>query len=388
MGRWDIYLQQAITLTEQYDASAPFAQWLKSFFSANHKFGSGDRRHITALCYAFYRCGHALDDLDKQEAMLAAYFLCASAPDHLLATHQPDWNKQAGAPLADKLELLAPHFKSGLLFPAQPFLSPDIQIQAEAFALSHLRQPDLFIRVRKGYEHAVRKKLVAANMVFEWEGTAAFRLPNGAKIENILDIGREAIVQDLSSQRTGDLLLQCTGATRVWDCCAGSGGKSIMACDLLPGIELTATDIRSSILKNLRHRFELAGIQQYRAFETDLDRPNANIRFPNPFQLIIADVPCTGSGTWGRAPEHLYYFQPEAIDRYVQLQKTILSNAIPHLSTGGKLLYITCSVFRQENEEIVAFIEQDFGLKPVAGGLLEGYEVGADTMFACLMERG
>lgn len=385
MGRWDIYLQQAVTLTEQYDASAPFAQWLKSFFSAHHKFGSGDRRHITALCYAFYRCGHALDGLDKQEALLAAYFLCATAPDALLAAHRPGWNEQAAAPLAVKLALLAPHFNAAHLFPAADFLSAGLE--KDAFTLSHLRQPDLFLRVRKGHEVSVRQKLAAAGMAFEWEEPAAIRLANGAKVEGVLDIGREAIVQDLSSQRTGDLLLQCRGASRVWDCCAGSGGKSIMACDLLPGIELTATDIRTSILKNLRHRFQLAGIQQYRAFETDLDRPNANIRFPNPFQLIIADVPCTGSGTWGRAPEHLFYFRPPAIERFVQLQQTILSNAIPHLAAGGKFLYITCSVFRQENEEMVAFVQESFGLKPVAGGLLKGYESGADVMFACLMEK-
>ena len=110
---------------------------------------------------------------------------------------------------------------------------------------------------------------------------------------------------------------------------------------------------------------------------------------PNaPFDVIIDDVPCTGSGTWGRNPEQLFYFDEARIGEYALLQRSIISNAVPHLKQGGALVYITCSVFKQENEENVAFIEQELGLKHVRSGSIPGYELKADSMFAAVFKKG
>ena len=79
--------------------------------------------------------------------------------------------------------------------------------------------------------------------------------------------------------------------------------------------------------------------------------------------MIIADVPCTGSGTWGRTPEQLYYFEDRKIEEYASLQKQIVTNVISHLAPGGYFLYITCSVFKKENEEAIDFIKDKFQLQ-------------------------
>ena len=100
------------------------------------------------------------------------------------------------------------------------------------------------------------------------------------------------------------------------------------------------------------------------------------------FDLIIFDAPCTGSGTWSRTPEQLYYFKDEKIDDYSTLQKKMLANIIPHLKEGGSLLYITCSVFKKENEEIVDFIKENFHLQLKKMEILKGYDKNADSMFA------
>ncbi len=100
--------------------------------------------------------------------------------------------------------------------------------------------------------------------------------------------------------------------------------------------------------------------------------------------MIIADVPCTGSGTWARTPEQLLYFRKEQIEKYTSLQKKILQNVIPHLKKGGHLLYVTCSVFKKENEEIVTFIQEELHLTLINMEILKGYEMKADTMFAAL----
>jgi 16S rRNA (cytosine967-C5)-methyltransferase len=108
---------------------------------------------------------------------------------------------------------------------------------------------------------------------------------------------------------------------------------------------------------------------------------------PGPFDLVICDVPCTGSGTWGRTPEQLFYFNPAEIAQYAALQKKILSGVIPQLKAGAYLLYSTCSVFTKENEEAAGFLKQQFHLRLVKMELLEGYHRKADTMFAALLQK-
>src|SRR6188474_901688 len=94
-------------------------------------------------------------------------------------------------------------------------------------------------------------------------------LPNASKIDEVVELDKEAVIQDHNSQETGKLI---TGALTsspndkqsVWDCCAGSGGKSVMIYDIDPRIELTVSDIRESIIINLKKRFEKAGVKNYK----------------------------------------------------------------------------------------------------------------------------
>jgi 16S rRNA (cytosine967-C5)-methyltransferase len=198
------------------------------------------------------------------------------------------------------------------------------------------------------------------------------------------------VVQDYSSQRVSELLF-LAGAhikfpVKVWDCCAASGGKSILAKDILKDIELTVSDLRESILINLKKRFADAGIRHYKSFVANLSEPVATLE-PENFQLIIADVPCSGSGTWGRTPEHLCYFDGKAIDNYCSLQRKIVGNIIPFLQEKGYLLYITCSVFKKENEAIVKWVQEEHRLDLVKMEVLKGYTLKADTLFAALLVK-
>ena len=197
------------------------------------------------------------------------------------------------------------------------------------------------------------------------------------------------MIQDYNSQRVGEFVkLQTTNyklQTAVWDCCAASGGKSIMAYDINPNIELTVSDMRESILENLKKRFAVAGIKKYNSFVADLSNGQVAKSVPTKvYDLIICDAPCTGSGTWSRTPEQLFYFKKETIEKYTALQKKILENVVPHIKPGGQLLYITCSVFKKENEDVVKYVQENFKLKLQKKEILKGYEMKADTLFAAL----
>ena len=113
---------------------------------------------------------------------------------------------------------------------------------------------------------------------------------------------------------------------------------------------------------------------------------NSQIR-NSGFDFIICDAPCTGSGTWSRTPEQLYFFHSEKIKEYQTLQKKIITNAITYLKQESYFLYITCSVFKAENEEVVEFIQNTFQLTLIKKELLKGYNKKADTMFAALFKK-
>lgn len=299
----------------------------------------------------------------------------------------------------EKFRLVADGKEVTELFPWGRELSSTIDY--ENFCVSFFSQPDLFIRVRPGYESKyARIDFGIDKSEITRIGRNTIALPNSTKLDETDGIDKEFLIQDYSSQRVGEFMLEImkrigdgrnkkprlhheqTRALSVWDCCAASGGKSILAKDILGNIDLTVSDIRETILINLRKRFEKAGIRQYKSFVADL---SGQITVPeSSFDVIIADVPCSGSGTWSRTPEQLYYFEEKTIDRYHALQKKIVSNVVPKLRPGGYFLYTTCSVFRRENEDIADFIKQNFHLELVKMEVLKGYPVKADTMFAAL----
>lgn len=194
-------------------------------------------------------------------------------------------------------------------------------------------------------------------------------------------------MQDFSSQQLSTLMQLIPSSNnqkKVWDCCAASGGKSILAVDFLGKIELHVSDVRQSILHNLKKRLAVAQIPIYSCEVKDLSKPQTQ---NNLFDIIIADVPCTGSGTWGRTPENLLFFDEKEIATFQQLQQKIITNSITALKQGGYYLFITCSVFTKENEDNVQFIQTHFGLEVIQQKYFIGYENKADTMFGALMMK-
>lgn len=388
MSRFHSYLNTAQYIIEHYKGDIPLSIFLKDFFSNSKKYGSTDRRSISSLCYNYYRVGKALkENLSIAEKILIAFFLLESKPSKFLEELKPEWNKHISQDINTKSLILENLFDKEKIFPFKNELSNGMD--RELFSESFLLQPKLFLRIRPGYEKIVLLKLKDADIFFEQVSDHCMALNNGVKLDQIIEIDKEAVIQDYSSQKTSEvmkpILQQINGDINCWDCCAASGGKSMMLFDINKNIRLTVSDNRSSILKNLDKRFKNAGIKNYTSFITDLAINKNNIN--ENFNLIIADVPCTGSGTWVRTPEQLYFFEADKIKKYAERQKKILSNVIPHLKNNGYLAYITCSVFKAENEDIIKFITQNYGLETVTQQLLTGYNKLADSMFISILKN-
>lgn len=381
------YLQSAVNIINQYDGSEPLQHHLKKYFAEHKKHGSKDRKYITSLCYTFYRLGDALNNLSIEERIKVSIFLCNSNATPWQALYNEEWLSAWSEVLTERISFVRTKysFTATSIFPFIEELSAGIQ--PETFALSHLTQPDLFLRARPGKNKAVQQKLEQHNIPFTVIGEHTLALTNASKIDTILAIDKEVVVQDYSSQRVGAFMsLVEKKQPTVWDCCAASGGKSILAIDVLTKIKLTVSDIRQSIIHNLKQRFGRAGINLYNAFVADIGQPVTSI--DQQFDLIICDAPCSGSGTWGRTPEQLQFFTKDKINYYASLQKKIAANTIPHLAKDGYFLYITCSVYKKENEEAVAFILKQFPeLQLVKQELLLGYEQKADSMFAAMFKK-
>ncbi len=390
--KFDNQLRYATEVIESFQGGQPLHEWLKQYFRDHPQMGSRDRKQLSELVYCYYRLGHAADGLSTKDRLLAGVFLCNTASQELLAYFQPAWNDAIQVSIEKKIQLLQEQgheISIDNIFPWHDQLGAGID--AMAFCKSFLLRPDLFLRVRPGHEKTVIDKLNNLPGAHEWIGPAAIRLPNGFKTDQFFALNSEVVVQDLNSQRTGNYFLPggSDEPIKAWDCCAASGGKSILLHDLHPAARLLVSDIRPSILSNLQKRFVEAGIAKYESMCIDLGKPvsrhdptiTMGLNRFIPFDLLLVDAPCSGSGTWARNPDELYFFRKNRIDTLSELQRRIVSNAVFSLKKKGRLVYITCSVFRNENETVAEYIQKTLGLNLEGMHYLKGYEDRADTLF-------
>ena len=280
------------------------------------------------------------------------------------------------------------------LFPFHSLLSNNIE--KEPFIRSFLTQPKLWIRVRRNFLKQTTEELNGKGITF---GTDTLN-PHTLYIKNSTSVDSlEAFkkgyfeIQDWASQQTVKYI-QPKPNEYWWDSCSGSGGKSLMMVDELPSLSIYATDVRETVLENLKERFLKARIKNYISEKVDVTNLPENFILPafnrkSALDGIVADVPCTGSGTWARTPEWIEMFDasdPKAtLVKFLKLQFEIVSNLVKHLPVGKLLVYITCSVFRAENEDIITIFADKLPLKLLSAKYIKGYDIGADTMFVARM---
>jgi 16S rRNA (cytosine967-C5)-methyltransferase len=159
------------------------------------------------------------------------------------------------------------------------------------------------------------------------------------------------VIQDEASQLVAALVGNGAG---ILDCCAAPGGKTAALADRNPNANITAVDLhphRARILRRLlgAHHPAEAGAGKIRVVAADA----RNLPFAASFDRILADVPCSGTGTLARNPEIKWRLKPEDLTDLQVRQLAMLRAAMNHVAAGGRLIYSTCSLEREENEYVI-----------------------------------
>jgi len=383
MSRFHSHINTAEKIISDYNGNKPFSIYVKDFFSKQKKYGSRDRKTISHFCYLFFRVANISKNAPIAEAIHKGLFL---TENKIVEGLPGEWNLKISRTLSEKISFLG--LKSEDFFSFPHLLSE--QIDKQIYSSSLLVQSRFFLRIRPGKKEIVINKLNEAGIHFDFCSQDCLSLPPASVLQSVIHLDEEAVVQDRSSQQVFDFavsqfLQQKKASLSVWDCCAGSGGKSILLYDkMLHPIKLTVTDVRENILYNLRNRFVRAGIKPLQSMVMDLQTGST---VKGPFDIIICDVPCSGSGTWGRTPEQMHFFKEKNLNIFTDRQKKIVSNAIDALGENGMFVYITCSVFKNENEDIAAYIAEHFAVKQLHMEYINGYDKGGDTLFTAVFSK-
>lgn len=361
-----VQMQKVQEIIQTYNTQQPMQTHLRTYFKAHKEMGSRDRKMYTQLVYGYYR-------LKGNRPHDDGWIVRAAEHDALLHAFYLFWKDKITLPEATE---------TSAYFPLWHQVSD--QLDTTVFLHALQVQPAVFIRCRKDAIKTVIDELTALAYAFERDGVS-IRFTQNYPLQETKSFEQGLFeIQDIASQSTRRFF-HPTKNESWWDCCAGSGGKSLLLLEEEKQIQLFVSDSRESILRNLQERFQRAGIRQYAAIIADLTIADAKMLASIPdMQGIIADVPCSGSGTWARTPERLSFFTQENLDYYVQLQRTIVTQAISKLLPGGKFIYLTCSVYKNENEEQVEWICKQFNLQVQDQGYLSFASIGGDTLFGAV----
>jgi 16S rRNA C967 or C1407 C5-methylase (RsmB/RsmF family) len=200
-------------------------------------------------------------------------------------------------------------------------------------------------------------------------------------------------VQDFASQQIAALVDSRPGEV-VWDCCAGSGGKTLgIASRMANQGAVYASDRSRSKLADLERRARrshLRDIIRVIPWEgTAVPHFGRDVECQGGFDRVLVDAPCSASGTWRRNPDARFRLRPGELDELNRLQRMLLGNAATMVRPGGKLIYATCSFFVQENEALVGgFLESGTEFRLRSQQLLGSPAQDSDTMFCAVLERG
>ncbi len=192
-------------------------------------------------------------------------------------------------------------------------------------------------------------------------------------------------IQDEGSQRVAALVGAKPG-DHILDYCAGSGGKTLAFAPATQGKgQIYLHDIRRQALEEAKKRLKRAGVQNAQIFYPD--DPKTSL-LKKKMDWVLVDAPCSGSGTLRRNPDMKWKFELEMIPRLASEQREIFKKALEFLKDDGKIVYATCSVFPEENQDQIRYFQETFNLS-LAGDLFFTFpqSKGMDGFFGAILKK-
>ena len=220
------------------------------------------------------------------------------------------------------------------------------------FLSAALLPPPIFIRVNtlKTTAEKLRKTLEEENVKVSLSGfdnTLIIDINGSVEALNSYQDGL-FFVQDISCQRAVEML-DINDNSRVLDLCAAPGGKSFSAAMFVNNGEIISCDLYPQRVGLISDGAKRLGINNLKTVTADATGHNASL---GAFDRIICDVPCSGLGVIRRKPD-IKYKQQDSFEELILVQRRILENASNYLENGGKILYSTCTLNKEENRKNV-----------------------------------
>jgi 16S rRNA (cytosine967-C5)-methyltransferase len=217
-------------------------------------------------------------------------------------------------------------------------------------------RPRLYLRARPGRRDVLAKQLGK----FGWETAEPEFLPDGLELLTrvppallLSQVDEPCMLQDAAAQLVSPILAAAR-PTCVLDLCAAPGGKATHLADLLPESVVVAVDGSARRLARLAESRARLGLQErLRIAVGDAARPPFAV---GRFDAILLDVPCTGTGVLARRHDARWVRRPEHVRELGALQRVLLDAAVDLLRPGGVVVYATCSLEPEENDEVVDFV--------------------------------
>ena len=265
---------------------------------------------------------------------------------------------------------------------------------AELSALAHRAPVDLRVNSLKTDPTRTLKALESLGVASAGLMSAALRAPapaaadRAAPVEAAPEFERGWFeVQDLGSQVAAAAAGEIKGR-QVLDLCAGGGGKTLaLAAAMGNSGQLYAYDADARRLTDTVRRSQRAGVRNLQV-RTPL-RNDALAGLEGRMDVVFVDAPCTGSGTWRRHPDAKWRLRPAQLERRQLEQDQVLASAAAYVKPGGRLVYVTCSLLMEENEDrIAAFLaaNPDFAAASALAQIAASGQASVDGL-ARLAER-
>lgn len=240
--------------------------------------------------------------------------------------------------------------------------------QAEKIVEGCLRNPDTTIRTNcsKISPEQLKERLMAQNITVEAGAYVpyAFHLSGYDSIEQLPEFSEGLFgVQDESSMLVA-LAANVKAGDSVLDVCAAPGGKTLHVADCLKVLgsgQITARDISESKVALIQENLAMMQFDNVQTEVWDAEKPDE--RMLQAADVVIADLPCSGLGIMAKKPEIRYRMTKEAQDNLAELQKKILSVVQAYVKPGGTLIYSTCTINRDENQNNADYVCETFGFQ-------------------------